>query len=521
MTEFESIHQDDILGRVSTFDRLILKGHLQGLFPEGAFSRFLWRQGVPLKEFKKYVPKVTAEIKAHVVGLAEQAGRPYRYLEGATTKASGWSKEDEARAIAERDGIREGLVCIFGVVEPCRTFSVQWDDKAQKLGVFRKWGKCKYYYAYLIDAEFGWMHVRLQSWFPFEMQIWINGREWLARQLDKRGIGYERYENSILRIEDLDIAQRLCEKFRRRKLYRVLNHFANWMNPWLSKIRRLGYGSYYWVADEAEYATDIMFRDRERLARLLPDLQQHAQLYFSAEDVMRFLGRKLHGNFKGELVTDRKRRPEGVRVKHRMKRNSIKFYDKWSVLRVETTINNPREFKVLRLQETPAGRKRRWVPMGKGVWNLWRYAQVAEQANLRYLEALAQVEAKGESVLKLDELCRSKTVNGKRFAKFNPVARSDAELFQAVMAGDHSINGFRNRDLALRLNPDLLDEPQEVRKRVCARISRVISKLRGHGLVSKVKDSRLYRVTKKGHRAMGAALRFRGIDFPEAYHQAH
>jgi len=236
-----------------------------------------------------------------------------------------------------------------------------------------------------------------------------------------------------------------------------------------------------------------MFRDRKSLEDLLPDLHLHAELHFSTEDVMCFLGRKYHGNFKGEVVTSRKRRPEGVRVKHRMKRNSIKFYDKWSVLRVETTINNPREFKVLRSKETPEGRKRRWLPMGKGVWNLWRYAEVSQQANRRYLEALAQVDMKSKFVQELDELCRSKVVNGKRFARFHPVASSDAEIFQAVMAGDHLINGFRNRDLAMRLHPGLLDEPPEVRKRFGARVSRLIAKLRGHGLASKVKDSRFGR----------------------------
>ena len=84
------------------------------------------------------------------------------------------------------------------------------------------------------------------------------------------------------------------------------------------------------------------------------------------------------------------------------------------------------------------------------------------------------------------------------------------------MAGEHCINGFRNRDLALRLNPELLEEPKDVRMRYCARVSRCIAKLRGHGLVSKVKDSRLYRVTERGRRTMVAILRFRGLDFPEA-----
>ncbi len=220
------------------------------------------------------------------------------------------------------------------------------------------------------------------------------------------------------------------------------------------------------------------------------------------------------------MLTDRKRRREGVRVKHKMKRNTIKFYDKWSVLRVETTINNPREFKVLRVKKTPEGLKRRWMPMCKGVANLWRYAQVSRLANGRYLEALAQVDARGKFVHELDKLCQSRTVNGKRVAKFNPIAAHEVRLFAAVLAGDHFLNGFRNRDLALRIYPDLLAQPKLVRRRLGARVSRWIAKLRGHGLVSKVRASRLYRVTKRGYRTMGAILYIRGVEFPLVYQQS-
>jgi hypothetical protein len=172
---------------------------------------------------------------------------------------------------------------------------------------------------------------------------------------------------------------------------------------------------------------------------------------FGADDVMRFLGRKLHGNFQGEVITDMKRRPEGLRVKHRMKRNSLKMYDKWNILRIETTINNPREFKVLRVVQTPEGRQRRWKPMNKGVSNLWRYAQVAAQANRRYLEALAHVQPKGEAVAKLDSLCQPVKKGDKRVARFNPVAEADCRLFAAVLAGEHVLNGFRNKALQTHL----------------------------------------------------------------------
>jgi len=250
----------------------------------------------------------------------------------------------------------------------------------------------------------------------------------------------------------------------------------------------------------------------------MPDLFDHALKEFSAEDVMKFLGRKMHGNFLGEVITDHKKRPEGRRVKHRMKRNSIKIYDKWSVLRVETTINNPREFKVLRVVETRGGTKRRWMPMGKSVAHLWRFFQIGKQANHRYLEALAQVTLKGEAVKELDSLCRSVVKDGKRHGKFNPLTKRDLVLFRIVLFGEHVINGFRNSDICKQLYPRPGSDPFE-RKRKCARVSRMIAKLRGHGLICKVKNSYLYRVTRRGYRTISACLDFYQDRFPNSYLQ--
>ena len=518
MNSFMSVHQDKIIGNLTMFDRMIFKGHLTMFYPKGAFNRFLNTQGVLLKNFKSYVPTITLIVKTHAQQVARELGRPFIYLEKATTKASGQSKEDLARSIAARDGITEGLICVLSVLEPCSSFGVRGNPQTHRLEVVRANRRCLHFYFYFIDPEFGFMHVKLQSWFPFRIQLYINGREWLAKQLDKRGVGYRRYENSFTEIENMAIAQELCEHFAHRKWPRVLNGFARKVNPLLSLIKQSGFGGYYWVLDQGEIATDIMFGDRKTLQAIMPDLFDHALKEFSAEDVMKFLGRKLHGNFLGEVITDQKKRPEGRRVKHRMKRNSIKIYDKWSVLRIETTINNPREFKVLRVVETRGRTKRRWMPMGKSVANLWRFSQIGKQANHRYLEALAQVTLKGEAVKELDSLCRSVVKDGKRHGKFNPLTKRDIVLFRIVLFGEHVINGFRNSDICKQLYARLGSDPFE-RKRKCARVSRMIAKLRGHGLICKVKNSYLYRVTRRGYRTISACLDFYQDSFPYAYMQ--
>ncbi len=341
--------------------------------------------------------------------------------------------------------------------------------------------------------------------------------EWLARQLDKAGVSHVRYDNALLRIANLDAASELVERFAHRAWPRLLDALARRVNPHLHTIANADFGGYYWVVDQAEIATDVMFRDRASLTAIMPDLVRHATLNLSSADILHFLGRKLHPCLAAEVLTDARRRPEGWRVKHRMARKWVKACDKVSVLRVETTINNPREFRVLRVFTDDHGRReRRWTPMNKGVANVWRYFQVGASSNRRYLEALAAAPLKGKGIAAIDALCRPRTNHGRYHARFDPMSPSDRRLFRAVLAGGHAVVGFRNSDLARRLYPRPPADRTDAHRR-CARVSRLITKLRGHGLVAKVPHCRLYRVTPHGQRVLTAVLERHDQRFPDAY----
>jgi hypothetical protein len=300
--------------------------------------------------------------------------RPVDYLAGASTHRSGTSKEARARAIAERDGVTEGLVCVLSVVEPCRSFGLTPNRQTRRLEVRPR--KCLHYYLYRIDPEFGWMPVRLQTWAPYEIQVYVN--EWLARQLDAAGIGYRRRDNKIIAVDDFAA---VGERFAHTDGPPVLERQAALVNPLLPAITAAGFSSYWWVIDQCEYASDVLFTDRAALETIQGDLVTAAVTALGATDVLHFLGRKPHPAFAGEVTIDSRRRPEGCRVA--LPPQAIKFYDHANVFRVETTINNPREFKVLR--SATDDQEPRWCPMTKGVANFWRYAEVA--ANGRLLEA--------------------------------------------------------------------------------------------------------------------------------------
>ena len=334
--------------------------------------------------------------------------------------------------------------------------------------------------------------------------------------MDALGLAYERSGNKITWVEDVEAVAGLCGEFARTDWPRFLEGHAALVNPLLGDLAQTGFGGYWWVIDQCEYATDILFESRKSLEAVYGDLVNTAITGFDAVDVMRFLGRKPHHAFKGEVTTDRKRRPQGCRVRFRLKANAIKLYDHANVLRVETTINNPREFKVLRLVGKGGEQQPRWCPMRKGVANFWRYAEVAHAANGRLLDALAAAPLTGQATKELDGLCRAHTRGGRRIAAFNPVERDTVALFAAVLCGEFAINGFRNRNLQAKLYGTVAKDAAEAKRRT-HRTSRLIAKLRGHGLIAKVKNSRLYRLTRRGVKAMWPAVRFRRQDFPYAF----
>ena len=172
MRKFLAKHAAATTGTLSCFDRLLFKGHLPLGYPH-AMEVFLTLRGVLFKDLKAFVLKQADRLKAHAQAMAEGAGRPYEYFESPVCK------DQRARAPAARDGITEGLVCVFATIEPCRSFRLAYGHGRPTIRP--AWRKCLFLYFYFLDREFGVCHVSVQTWFPFTMQVYVNGHERLAR----------------------------------------------------------------------------------------------------------------------------------------------------------------------------------------------------------------------------------------------------------------------------------------------------------------------------------------------------
>jgi hypothetical protein len=408
-----------------------------------------------------------------------------------------------AKAIAARDGITEGLVCMLTCVEPCASFEIYRNRETKRLELQPRLRKCLHYYHYWMHPKFGLMHARLQTWFPFLIQICLNGREWLARTLDRAGVGYRKQENCLVWVEDFAKAQRLFDGQLRTAWPRQLDQIARQVNPAHAEIFRAWPISYYWSTHQSEWATDVVFRDAGALAALYPRLVQHGITTFSSPDVMRFLGQKVpatgavHGRFAGQVVSDLKVRPEGLRIKHRINGNSVKCYDKQGrVLRVETTINEPKDFKVFRPKEGGRADDLAWRTMRRGVADLQRRASVSRAANGRYLDALAEVDADKPLAKLMERLCCPTTWKNQRMRPLHPWGQ-DAAWLEVLGRGEFAVNGFRNRDLRQHLFAFESSGPETDRRR-SGQVTRRLRLFRAHGLIKKAPGTHRYVLTDKG-----------------------
>jgi hypothetical protein len=496
MERFIARYRPLITGVLCGFDRLVFRGWLIGLVREGGMYTFLKRAGVQLLDFRDYVLATSERVKAVSLAEAREQGRPIQYLQGSKT-----DKEDLARELLEAHPVGQGLVCALTVVEPCMSFEYHRSQDRRERGLKLRPRKCLYVYKYYRHPVFGWLNARIQTWFPFSVQICLNGREWLARQLEQEGRSdFSRHDNCFTWLGDPEHAQRLMDHQLTIGWPEALDGIARALNPLHEEIFRPWPQQYYWSTYQSEWATDLLFRDPASLAPIYPGLVRHATEHFRSPDVLRFLGRKLRGNFTGEVTSSFKKRHEGVRVKHWVRGNSIKMYDKaGSVLRVETTLAEPKDFKVLRPRQDGPEDKLEWRPLRKGVADLHRRGQVSQQANGAYLDALACVEDDTALAELFDQVSHPTRYRGRRVRALRIGDAQDLALLQAISRGEFATSGLRNRDLRPLLCPTSKTlSPLEVR-RLSAKVSRQLRMLRAHGILRKVPKSHRYRLTAKGH----------------------
>lgn len=500
MKEFMQLYKNHIQGAISSWDRLHFRGTIRWLANISGLHTYLSHCGILLKEFGKWAGSITAKVRELCTEQAKRLDIPIIYL-----PSSAIDKEALARKIMQDRGIKTGVICMFSSVELCCAPTVRGNRATKRLELEMGTRKCIWIYQYWNDEELGFGHTRLQTWLPLSVTGCLNGHYWLERQLIREGIEYVKDGNCFTYIEDYARAQELVQEQLRSHWAQRFETLLERNCPGLKTVLDQCPVHHYWSIDESEWATDIVFDCVKDLEELIPKLARYGIVTVQSPTVMRFLGRREKGPRPNEVVSDLRQRYEGLRLKHSINRNSVKMYNKaGNVLRTETTINYPRDFKVFRHPDDNKKRKASWQKMRKGVSDLQRRAEVSQKSNERYLDHLATACVADNLKETVSDICARTQKNGKAYRALNPWNPQDFKALQFLARGENHINGFRNKNLREALYGPVVDVSEK--KRMSAHTSRCLRLLRAHGLIRKVSHTTRYQLTAKGRQVVTAVL---------------
>jgi hypothetical protein len=505
--QFTRLYQEQILGSIAGLDRIRFRGTDRMLSNKRGFGLALHDMGVLFKDFGRWAEAKTKWFRARVEAQAQRLGIGITYL-----RTSGVDKEALARQIAKEHGVADdGSICMFSVVESCVAPTVCGDRSTRRLHVEMRPRKCVFLYYYFDHPRVGFGNVRIQTWAPYTVHICLNGRHWLEKQLMAKGMGYQKSGNCFTWLADVAYGQRLLDQQLKTNWPGLLNAMVRKAFPGVFHLCSPFQLQYYWSADETEFATDVMFRSKPQLDALFPTLLFHGMRVSDCHNVLRFFGMrgetKTRGRAPYQIQSSCRKRHEGIRIRHWVGGDSVKMYNKaGTVLRVETTINKPRKFKAFRSANDDTTQRPKWQRMRKGVNDLHRRCDLSRKSNERYLDAMTAAQVETTLRQTVEDVCNRTLLNGRPVRGLNPWNALDFQLVTFLAKGEWALNGFRNADLRRWLKPQSPQDPSPERKKLSAKVTRLIGILRAHGLVRKVPKENRYVLTPKGHTLASALL---------------
>jgi hypothetical protein len=485
-------HRDDLYGVLNCYDRVIITGSLHPLCYAKGMTGYLYRHKIRIFDYTRFSEPLRDAIRANAQAIAREHNLEIEFIR----KSKSFRKEDRIRKILQRRGDHPGLVHIFSAMEGCRAYYPWHDKQSHKTYLKSRPGKCLHYYFYFIDEELGLCYLRVPTWCPFRLQFYFNGHNWLATQLKAQGIAFVQQDNAFLEIADFDAANQIAAQLDILSLHAKLERWARRYCPAASVLDL----EFSWSIMQAEYATDLVFKQQATLQAIYPHLLETLVQAVKPADIATFLGRKLHGNYQGEMGNRFNVRLLGSRIKHQMGPVSIKMYDKFNiVLRIETTVVNVSFFQQYRkVQHRDGSTTTKWAPMKKSIYSLPALQERLLAANQRYLKFISDIETPEVGVHKLHQLAETQVENDRRYKGFNLLAEEDAALFRLLLHGEFFISGFANKSLR-QLLPNTSS----------SQMSRLLKRLRVHGVIKKVSRRYKYYLTEFGRQVATMALKLR------------
>ena len=469
-----------ISGVIKCYDRIVVTGTLPVLSNAQHLTSYLYQNNIRIFDYAKFAEPYRDALKQNAEKLAAESDIKIEFIRKGNVR-----KEALIEAILKKRGTHAGLVHIISVMEGCTSYRPWHDKVSHKTFLKYDTGKCLTYYFYFIDEMLGLCYVRVPTWLPFKLQIFFNGHAWLSNELTKKKIGHQMMDNAFIGINNWSKAQKISDNLSVEKLHKKLNAFAEKYCP----VHQTFNQQYHWSIMQCEYSTDIVFKKQEDLKPLYGHLVEKAIHSVKPENIITFFGKKMHGKYEGEIGNNYHVRIEGSRIKHSMGKSSIKMYDKFGhILRIETTANDVTFFKHYReVIHRDGSSTQKEASMKKNIYSLKPLREIVSASNNRYLEFISAIDDDTIGHKKLEKATEPKKVEDRNYKGLNFFCKADKKIVITLARGEFNIYGFRSKDLARHLSS--LSRYQ---------ISRLLKRLRVHGLIKKVGNSYKYYLTKLG-----------------------
>ncbi|HKK58602.1 MAG TPA: hypothetical protein VJ937_03935 [Salinivirga sp.] len=491
-------YKRDISCVLSCYDRLIISGTLPEISYSQGMTSYMYQNGIRIFDYPKFAEPFKESIRSNAERIAKENEVEIEFI-----RKSGIRKESIISDKIKKRGDHPGIVHIISAMEGCNTYKPWHDKTTGKTFLKPSTSKCLHYYFYFIDEQVGLGYVRVPTWSPFRLQVYVNGHNLLASELKQAGVKFSMIDNAFDSLEDAGKAQDLSDKISIEKLHRKLDEFA-WQFCPVYKDFNL---RYHWSVMQAEYATDIVFKKQESLQAIYGELVATAIHTVKPENIATFLGQKLDPRYKGEVGNNYNVRIEGSRIKHSMGSVSIKMYDKFhKILRIETTSNDISFFKHFReVVHRDGTTSHKMASLKKNIYSLSFLADNLKASNKRYLEFISAFDNKEVGRKRLEKITSSKSDNNRNYKGFNFFNVNDLVILTAIARGEFNINGFRNKNMQKLLGFN------------GSKVSRLIKRLRVHGLIKKAANSYKYYLTKIGKKTIIMAQKIKELVMVPAY----
>ncbi len=465
----------------TAWDRIVLNGYLDRLQrPENISYFFREVVGVPAVTPEVLLSR-TAPYRAWVQRYAAEHTIPV------VASPKDRRKEEVVAPYYRRFQEPEGVVVILTSTESGRTFVSYTpryppsggDPSYRLLHPARK--RFLHYYFYLLDPVLGPMSLRVGTFLPFTLAVFLNGHAFLAQELTRLGVRFRKDDNAFLGVDDLAALEAAAERLTPRLIEQRCADWVRKLAPRFSAEERAAADLHYrYSIAQIELATDVIFRRAAPLKALFQRAAELGILLGGADRTTHLFGRRITARYGGKLQTVLDRRNEGQPILRSYYGSSfVKQYEKGDrLLRTETCLNNTYD-----------------VGIGRHLDNLPALKERMLATNRRYLDAQAEVLASTVDAGALATLAHSVRVGRRRVPGLKLEDDRVIRLLEALLHPGTFVADWTSREVHDRLLKRHRLAEQEYR---LSQLRYDLGKLRAHGLVERLGTSRRYRLTSHG-----------------------